>query len=398
MRPRPSPPATGSMRSSRLAGRTLRGEFAFPAAAWYHLAGMEQKQKDIATSTHSKRASRLDPAHLRPGLGGHGSRRLFRLRAAAPPGGRGGLPLPGQDDGPGPTDGALARRNPRLSGRPLCWTIRASALASTRQAGRRCLAWACWPALPWLVNPLLSALALYLVYRLGQTLYDERVGPAGGRSGLALAPLSGAERLLPVAPGQPGVAAALQPVVRVDGAGPEPMVRPWCRAGAGHGLSDPLADGRGLCRALCPLQPGSGRPAASSPTGPTTCWWPWAGERCAALLPVYQWAVTGDPWLNPYVLWWPYDRIGFGPGIGAMPGGHSLYYAWINLKQDLSRAATDLLGWPALSWLPLVLGLALRPRRAARLGAAGALCLPGHRLSLLLDRLAGASVGTALLL
>ncbi len=89
-----------------------------------------------------------------------------------------------------------------------------------------------------------------------------------------------------------------------------------------------------------------------------------AGAAVAALLPVYQWAVTGDPWLNPYVLWWPYDRIGIGPGIGAMAGGHSIYYAWINLKQDLSRAATDVLGWPGLSWIPLVLGLALRPRRA----------------------------------
>jgi hypothetical protein len=84
----------------------------------------------------------------------------------------------------------------------------------------------------------------------------------------------------------------------------------------------------------------------------------------ALLLPLYQWAVTGDPWLNPYLLWWPYDRLGFGPDIGAMPGGHSPYYAWINLKQDLSRAATDLLGWPGLSWIPLLLGLALRPRRA----------------------------------
>jgi hypothetical protein len=55
--------------------------------------------------------------------------------------------------------------------------------------------------------------------------------------------------------------------------------------------------------------------------------------------------------------------LGFGEGIGAMPGGHSLHYAWINLKQDLSRSATDVLGWPALSWLPLLLGLFLRPRR-----------------------------------
>jgi hypothetical protein len=87
------------------------------------------------------------------------------------------------------------------------------------------------------------------------------------------------------------------------------------------------------------------------------------GGVVAVLLPLYQWAVTGDPWLNPYVLWWPYDRIGFGADIGAMPGGHSPFYAWINLKQDLGRSATDVLGWPALSWLPLLLGLMMRPRR-----------------------------------
>jgi hypothetical protein len=88
------------------------------------------------------------------------------------------------------------------------------------------------------------------------------------------------------------------------------------------------------------------------------------GGAVALLLPVYQRAVTGDPWLNPYLLWWPYDRLGFGTGIGAMPGGHSPFYAWVNLKQDLARAATDVLGWPALSWVPLLLGLVLRPRRS----------------------------------
>ena len=89
-----------------------------------------------------------------------------------------------------------------------------------------------------------------------------------------------------------------------------------------------------------------------------------AGAAVAALLPAYQWAVTGDPWLNPYVLWWPYDKIGFGPEVGAMPGGHSPFYARINLKQDLSRSATDVLGWPGLSWVLPLLGVALRPRRA----------------------------------
>ncbi len=86
-----------------------------------------------------------------------------------------------------------------------------------------------------------------------------------------------------------------------------------------------------------------------------------AGGAVAALLPLYQWAVTGDPLLNPYVLWWPYDKVGFGPGIGWMPGGHSPYYAWLNLRQDLRHAATDVLGWPGLSWAPVVVALTLQP-------------------------------------
>jgi 4-amino-4-deoxy-L-arabinose transferase-like glycosyltransferase len=38
--------------------------------------------------------------------------------------------------------------------------------------------------LPWLVNPLLAALSLYLIYRLGKTLYDERVGLLAAALGL----------------------------------------------------------------------------------------------------------------------------------------------------------------------------------------------------------------------
>ncbi len=75
------------------------------------------------------------------------------------------------------------------------------------------------------------------------------------------------------------------------------------------------------------------------------------------LLFVWQYAVTGDFLLNPYTLWWEYDRIGFGPGIGVQEGGHNLYWARLNLKHSLHSGVSDLFGWGRLSWLFLPFGL-----------------------------------------
>jgi len=216
---------------------------------------------------------------------------------------------------------------------------------------------------PWLINPLLAALALYLVYRLGRTLYDERSGLLAAGLGLA-SPL----------------------FLVLGGSFLSHMVSLVCLllfslwfVWTARGRSGWFAVGAGLALGMAFLTRSLTAVAYAVPLAlyglvqviaRRQAHWPryllvaLAGGAVAALLPLYQWAVTGDPWLNPYLLWWPYDRLGFGPGIGAMPGGHSPFYAWINLKQDLSRSATDVLGWPALSWAPLVLGLALRPRRA----------------------------------
>jgi 4-amino-4-deoxy-L-arabinose transferase-like glycosyltransferase len=228
-----------------------------------------------------------------------------------------------------------------------------------------------WPALlalgvlwraPWLVNPLLAALSLYLVYRLGRTLYDETTGLLAAALGLAspLFLVLGGSLLSHVATLAWLLLFSLWFLWTARG-------RHWgyaLGAGAALGaatLTRPLSAvayalpfiAYAVIQVVRRRQPHWPRYLLVAVTG----------GALAALLPAYQWAVTGDPWLNPYVLWWPYDRLGFGSGIGAMPGGHSPYYAWINLRQDLSRAATDLLGWPGASWLPLLLGLALRPRR-----------------------------------
>lgn len=72
---------------------------------------------------------------------------------------------------------------------------------------------------------------------------------------------------------------------------------------------------------------------------------------------VWQYAVTGDPFLNPYTLWWPYDRVGFGPGYGHSETGHTVRQAWINTRFSLQVGRSDLFGWPYISWLFMPFGL-----------------------------------------
>jgi hypothetical protein len=79
---------------------------------------------------------------------------------------------------------------------------------------------------------------------------------------------------------------------------------------------------------------------------------------------VWQYAVTGDPLLNPYTLWWDYDRIGFGPGHGHLEQGHNLDQARINTRHSLRVGRMDLFGWLYYSWIFLPVGLvALLQRR-----------------------------------
>ena len=72
---------------------------------------------------------------------------------------------------------------------------------------------------------------------------------------------------------------------------------------------------------------------------------------------LWQMAVTGDPTLNPYTLWWEYDRVGFGPGYGRTESGHTLKQAWINTKFSLLVGWHDLFGWGKYSWILLPFGL-----------------------------------------
>ncbi|MFC2030341.1 glycosyltransferase family 39 protein [Chloroflexota bacterium] len=228
-----------------------------------------------------------------------------------------------------------------------------------------------WPAIlalgvlagaPWWVNPLLSAVALYLVCRLGETLYDGRTGLLAAFLGM-LSPLFlvlGGSFLSHLASLVWLLLFSLWFVWTAQGRSR------WFALGSGLALG--MAFMTRSLTAIAFALPFLAYSLAQVIRRRQPHWLHYlvvalGAGTVALLLPLYQWSVTGDPLLNPYLLWWPYDRLGFGSGIGAMPGGHSPYYAWINLKQDISRAATDVLGWPALSWLPLVLGLVMRPRQ-----------------------------------
>jgi len=86
---------------------------------------------------------------------------------------------------------------------------------------------------------------------------------------------------------------------------------------------------------------------------------------------VWQWILTGHFFKNPYTLWWPYDRLGFGPGHGVMESGHTLKLAWWNTKHSLRTGLSDLFGWGKLSWLFLPFGMwSLRKSKQAWLMAA----------------------------
>ena len=72
---------------------------------------------------------------------------------------------------------------------------------------------------------------------------------------------------------------------------------------------------------------------------------------------LWQYSLTGNALLNPYTLWWSYDKVGFGPGHGHEINGHTLNIAWLNLRQSLDSASNDLFGWESFSWVFLPFGL-----------------------------------------
>jgi len=223
-----------------------------------------------------------------------------------------------------------------------------------------------WPALlsvgVWLgaralVNPLLAGLAVWLTYCLGKTLLGETVGLLAGlltvtspyfllNSGSLLAhPLGLVLSLAFVlawwdAFGN-GRGGWLPPVTAGLALGAFAITRPFTALGVAfpfalYGFYLFLRGTRELRLQLITL-------------GGITL-------LVSSLHFLWQYAVTGDPGLNPYTLWWPYDKVGFGPGFGVTRQGHNLRLAWINTRFTLWVGYHDLFGWAGLSWIFLPFG------------------------------------------
>ncbi len=91
----------------------------------------------------------------------------------------------------------------------------------------------------------------------------------------------------------------------------------------------------------------------------------------ASLHLAWQWAASGDPFLNLYTLWWEYDRIGFGPGHGVREAGHTLEKAFNHAKYSFNGGFPDLFGWKSASlvFLPFGVWSVFRLSRQKQVGA-----------------------------
>ncbi|MEW6568454.1 MAG: hypothetical protein AB1449_09890 [Chloroflexota bacterium] len=224
---------------------------------------------------------------------------------------------------------------------------------------------------PWLVNPILAGLSAWLIYRLGAKVFGRGVGLLAE----ALTITSPMFLMLSGSLMGHGLSLFLATAFWLA------WLDLFPREGAGehNRVPVPLLVGvAGLSLGLLALIRPLTAVGVVLPCAGHALFFLWRGRAAAgtrligaaalaigvtALLPLWQAALTGDPWLNPYTLWWSYDRIGFGPGIGRTESGHNLSWALINTRHSLNAGLHDLFGWPYLSWLFLPFGLVAGVRR-----------------------------------
>ena len=195
------------------------------------------------------------------------------------------------------------------------------------------------------VNPLLAGLGVWLTYRLAKKLMGETVGVLAAVFTLA-SPffLMNSASLLshPM-----GLVLTLGFVIGyLDAFWNEDFPKPWLAVVTGAGCLGLLALSRPFT-AVAVAAPFAIHALVVLVRGPAAVRWRMLAfgvifAALAALLFVWQFAVTGNPLLNPYTLWWPYDQVGFGPGHGRIPGGHNLDLAYINTKFSFDLGKFDL--------------------------------------------------------
>ena len=213
------------------------------------------------------------------------------------------------------------------------------------------------------VNPLLGGLGIWLTYRLGQKLAGRWVGALAAfltltspffliNSSILLShPWSLVLSLAFVLAwldtfGFRGQKPNLPPALTVVTAGlclgAQALTRPWTAVG----LALPF-----FIHGLILLRRG---PVA---VRKRVLWIGAIALVVALLLFPIRYALTGSLTIDPYTLWWPYDKIGFGPGVGVTPEGHTLLKGLDSAGFSLLVGISDFFGWGRISWLFLPFGL-----------------------------------------
>lgn len=227
----------------------------------------------------------------------------------------------------------------------------------------------------WLVNPILAGVACWLTYRLGEKLS----GPGVGVLAAALTAASPMFLMLSGSLLSHTFAVTLTLVLTLAwmdlvgpgraGAVPAPLLTVLVGASAGLlFLARPLtAVAVGIPFGLHSVYLMAAHPNLRGKLAAAAC----LAAGIGALQLLWQWQLTGEAFKSLYTLWWPYDRVGFGPGIGVLEQGHTPLQAWLNTRHSLAAGLHDTFGWPYLSWLFFPIGLwSLRRTRTAWLAAA----------------------------
>ena len=214
---------------------------------------------------------------------------------------------------------------------------------------------------PWLSGPVLAALTVLLTYEVGRQAYGPRTAALAAGL-LVLSPfflfMSGSMMAHPFALllTMAGLAAGVRagrgedwPALACGLAlGLLAMTRPLTALGLAATLGSWIVVER------------DARPRSSISVG--------LRIGAGALPPVlgwllYNWALVGNPLQNTMLLYWPFDRPGFGPDVGNL-GGHDLERGLANLWINVLEANSHLFGWPVYLTLSLpILALLQSDRR-----------------------------------
>ena len=248
---------------------------------------------------------------------------------------------------------------------------------------------------PWLVNPLAAALAVGLTVLLGARLYGQRTGLLAGAL-LAMSPMAlvhsgtffshevslcwmlgallAAERVWRTGSRRAGlvVGACLGMLV---------LTRPFTAVAVMVPLA--VAAAVQLWRRRCRRA----LVAAAS-----------AILIALGLLLMYNQHTTGSATRFGYQVYWPFDTVGFGPGVGRGPHGHTWASGWLNTRVNVHLLRSWLFGWPggtdlwpaylAIAATLAVLALRLRQRRRGHTRAYFDLLLAALTVSLVVAHIA----------